>query len=289
MSILAKIKVSEVLEKIGITEEQFRGLLVGETEQLAKQEKVLCDQISAHAEKINDLYLQRQRAAQLHEQDRVEIENERKKIEAFRSQVQQEKTNSEREKQEIRLLRQKLNEDKEQYRVEVLAFNASREKLEADIKKQSQVLAELDTKSKALELQKDELYITQARVNEDSKKLLIEKEKFEADKAILAGEIATAKNHRADAQNEKEKYEALKITLENEYAESSQKLEDRIKSFEAEKVAVLEGFRKRELEIVRKEKEIEAFHASMQRKKEDAEIKEAKTEESDKKKAKKVK
>lgn len=275
MSILEKIELTEILGKIGLTEFQFRGILEGEVKRLSDQEVVLNNQISAHATKINELSVQRRIAAEAAEASKLEIEAQNKKLIEFREQVAQERRDSEKEKQNLLILRAKLNDDRDQFAKDRAFYTAKHEALNLDIKKQSELLAELTAKSRELDKAKDELFITQANVNSDSKVILETKQELERQKSIIAGELATAKDLQKALAEDANKTGALKESLSQEHSEKLSELEDDKRVFEADKAAMLENFRQRELGLTRKEKEIKKAEQDIKARLEDIEIKES--------------
>lgn len=285
MSIVEKIGLLPILEQIGLTEGQFRGILEGEIDRLAKQEQTLNEQIQSHAQKINELTELRSQANRANEQEKLEIEEQKKKIIVLRAEADEHINLSKKERQDVLFLRQKLNDDKDQYKKEREYFQAQSEKLQADIKKQSALLSELQTKSADLDRLKDELYVTQSRVNAESKQLLEDKQDFDLQRMKFSGDVAQLNDQKQAMAETLRVNEELRESVIAVYTEKLADLDNIKKTFEADKAASSESFRKRELEIARKEKEVDQIYASAERKKEDAEIVAAKPE----KKVKKVK
>lgn len=279
MSIVEKIGLLPILEQLGLTEEQFRGILKGEIDRLAKQEQVLNEQIATHATKINELTELRSKANQLNEQEKLEIEAQKKKIIELRGIVDQERKNANREKQDVLILRQQLNDDKAQFQKDREIISQNGDKLAAELKRQKEIREELEDKTVALVLQKDELYITQSRVNSESKKLLEEKQEFDRQTAILAGERAKLNDLRKSVEDESKETNRMKDSFIESHNERLEKFNDDQKTFEAEKAAALENIRKRELDLVRREKEIKSAETDIKARLETLEIKEAKLQE----------
>lgn len=292
MSIVEKIGLLPILAQIGLSEDQFRGILKGEVEKLSAQEVVLNETIQTHANKINELTALRSKANQANEQEKLEIENEKKKLFELRGAIEQERRISANEKQEVLILRQKLNDDKDQFRKDREYFTQTQEKLNKEVKAFSLEVKAHAEKASSVEKLSDDLYVSIEKVRGDKLKIDEETALINEIKAkTLSEKEELKKEWEKIAEERKQMNEKSDFVLGN-VSKDKATLSRQKSEFQAEVASVKESLRQREFELAKKEKEIENIHIFERRKHEDAEIEAARKKVEDQKiidKKKKVK
>lgn len=272
MSIIKKIELLPILAQIGLSEEQFRGILKGEVKTLSDQELVLKGLIASHAAKIDELTALRSKANQANEQQKLEIDAENKKLQGFRSNIEEERRASAKDKQDVLFLRQKLNEDKEQFRQDREYFNKTKEQLDKDVKAHVLEARTLTEKLKEIEQLKDELYLSISRSKEENKAIKDEAAEVKKTKSELLDQGAKLSASQAELDKDSEKLTQAQEAFEKTYHKKASDLEKAKVAFEAEVKSVKESLRFRELEIAKKEQFIADSENAIHRKLEEAQI-----------------
>lgn len=263
------------LEQCGLTEDQIKGLLKSKIGELVKQEQVLAETIKKMGDEVTAYHEKRKVAAQAYDRERVEIENLRKKLADERTDLQKFQQEIGKENLRTTRLRDKLNEDKEIFRNERIIFNDKAKALEEDLKdvssKKKEVLKELEAVADA----KCEVYLKQRELSDAQKEVDSFLKLLETDRVVLNDEMEKAKTLNSDLISEKASYAEMKDKAEKSISIAKKKYDDLISAFESEKEAIQNGFRQREVDISRKEKQVEIDLRALKAKREQVEIIEA--------------
>jgi len=264
------------ISSVGLSEAQIKGILSGEVKKLNDQEVVLRDQVAKLAAQADEFYEKRRAAAMQFETEMLESKSVLKKAEEARTQTQQERKILDKEKRDVSILREKLNQDKEAFRLEKLSYQATSKLITDQEKSVSLKLRELDDKDRDLGKLRDELTLQLNETAETRKKLTDELQDVKRETVELRAKKAEANGQKTEYLKKQEELDSLKSALLEKHETEVSAVRKMKSEQEAESLAKEESLRRRELALVRAEKQMDEKKKDLKAREEKLEIERAK-------------
>lgn len=276
MSVLKKIGFDEVLEKLGLREDQVVVIYKNELAKLEAQEKVLLDSIDRMGAKTNDLYAERQRASQGLENERLEIAQARKHLVDEKTVITNAKNELLRVQRDTDILREKLNEDKAMFRKEKEIISQWKDEASAEKKAQEEITRSLRAKEANLDKEKDDLVLREHKVASQENFVKESHDRLEAEVKSLESAKFEANTLKEALTKSLEEVERLKEDHKSKILDGSEILHKKITDFKAEMELERDSLRRREYKVVEAEKKIEDKLADLNAQRETLAIKKSK-------------
>lgn len=256
-----------------LTEDQKKAINIQtEIDRLSKQQGALESSIKTMAAQTEEWYAKRQQAGKEYEDLKLDSEKLLKSIQAQREEIEQKKRDLVAEEKKVLTLREKLNEDKAIFSAERGAFRDRTKELEEKEASFLERAKELEAEEKKLTARKDDQFAAEKMLSEKLRNADSVKETSSINQNTLQSEITKAKQAQEEAEKAKADYEKRKNLTNGKLAEFQKVLDVEKAAFLKEKSSAEEGLRKRELEIVRREKQIENSEAIVKSKLEEIEL-----------------
>lgn len=276
MSVLKKIGFDEVLEKLGLSEAQVQVIYKNELADLEKQERQLLENIEKLAGKTNDLYSERQRAAQVLEGERLEIQQARKHLVDEKTVITNMKNDLLQIQRDTNILRERLNEDKALFRQEKDAIAKWKEEILAEKHTQEDITRNLREKEDIVEKSHDELILRQHKIAQQESAIKELRERAEFELKDLEAEKFKVNTLKETVLQEIQNLEKLKEDYKIKIEDGSEALSKKIEAFKKEVQNERDALRHREYLIVEREKALESKEADLKAQKETIAIKKSK-------------
>lgn len=289
--ILVKTTHDQMLEQLGLKPEQFEGMQHAAIEKLDDQERVLKQSVEKMAKQTEELYLKRQSHAQAAEQMKIEMQENEKKYAVKLGEFQRLEQKLKDREQTVIIREDKLRVDKEALGKERSIYGNEKKNIVDELEKVRFENAQLNTRKKDLDLQADGIADDRYKLEKDMDKLNKAKESNEGLARENAAERAALNNDKKAFEDEKKIFEET-IFSERAKLNADKKAHDEAtENHKLESGNLYDSLQKRQLDIVRKEKEVKSQETDIKARLEALEIKEAGTVEtvSEKPKEKKVK
>lgn len=264
-----------ILKRAGLTEEQIKGILSGEIERLTKQEASLKASVDELAGKYNEFFEKRQKAAEQAESLKLEMAEAEKKNMIRIGEFRKIEEKIEDQKKQLSIREDKIRSEKEALSKERsihINFVKANEDLLEDVKTEQKKLAE-----------------KQAKLNEDYE--LLEAKKIQIDndwnalkdtEKEIETRIKLIEIKDADLKKQEDALSAERSKMLAKVEEEKKKSEDYVAGVDKKNLetqadfeAQREVLKKRELDIIRREKAIQNQEISLKSREENFEIKEA--------------
>jgi hypothetical protein len=269
MSLIKKIGLEEVLNRLGLTESQVEIIYRGEIKKLEEQERTILAMIDADMAKMKAINLERHNHSLAMDTERAELEQKVKLINGMRKEVEDSKRLIDIGKRDVSLLQERLAEAKEQFRQERVIYGERLLKLENDEKEFYRTASDIIQKDKDLDNLKDELYLKKRELDislkearELTEKLSVESGHVTSQRIALDAEKEALKKREDEIKNRSEAVQKMIV-------EAKEVLFAEKEEFYKEKKNAEEELRKKQVEIAKKEKFVEDTEASIKRKNED--------------------
>jgi len=247
--------------------------LTAEIERLSKQKNEIQTNIDKMSKQTEEAYMKRREAVQGYESLKLEAVETEKKLGEMRLELQTKGSSLDAKEKEISIKSERLAEDKKTFSNERKLYSKSFEDFQSKAAELKQRELEVEKKEKELSEKLEDYTLKERHVSET----------LNISKTELTAEINDAKSEKVSLKQAREEMELAKEAFLNKskdidarIASVNKKMEEERKAFLEEKKTLQESNRKKELELVRKEKEIDNNLLVVKTMKENLEIQHAK-------------
>lgn len=259
---------------MSLTLEQQKTITQNDIDRLNRQRDLLQETVNKMGREVTDIYVKKQKASQELESVSLDILTREKKIADDTDILRSIERDIKRQELELSIKREKLNGDKEIFRQERTAYREKGEALEKERMDFLLKVESLDKREKGISDKDDELFVRNKQLSDLREDIL----KRENDMFIAFNDIAVKTDSLKEKEGAwgKEVQDAVDARKAAEFKlnEFENDIESMKENFNKDRESILESFRKRELDITRKEGEIHKLEINIKARLEQIEIKE---------------